>query len=225
MYSPAVKYLTMSNANSSSLKKTYKEAADHLSKHDPILAPVIAKYGLCTIKPHTGYYQDLVESIIGQQLSVKAAASIRDRFKALFDGRLPSPEEILTKDIDELRGVGFSRAKANYVRDLAQHVIDGKVTFDRIPSSSNEEIIAELTDVKGIGEWTAHMFLMFCVGRLDILAYGDLGIRNGIKQLYGLDHAPTPQEVKDIAEKNQWAPYQSIACWYVWASLDNKPIN
>lgn len=206
-------------------RKKAEEAARHLSEHDPVLAPVIAKYGLCTITPHTDYYQDLVESIIGQQLSVKAAGSIRDRFKALFGGRLPSPEEILTKDAETLRGIGFSWAKANYVRDLAQHVIDGKVTFDHLPDLSNEEIIAELTDVKGIGEWTVHMFLMFCMGRTDILAHGDLGIKNGMKLLYGLDHAPSPQEIKDIAEKNSWHPYESIACWYVWQSLDNKPVN
>jgi DNA-3-methyladenine glycosylase II len=206
-----------------SLQDTYQLAADHLSKHDPHLAAVIAQYGLCTIQPHTNYYQDLVESIIGQQLSVKAAASIRNRFRDLFDGQLPTPEQILTKDVETLRGIGFSRAKANYVRDLAQHVIEGKVTFDHLPQLSNDEIINELTDVKGIGEWTVHMFLMFCMGRLDILAYGDLGIRNGIKQLYSLDHAPSPQEIKDIANRYHWAPYQSIACWYIWRSLDNKP--
>lgn len=207
------------------LEQTYQEAADHLSRHDPFLAPVIAQYGLCTIQPNSNYYQDLVESIIGQQLSVKAAASIRNRFRDMFDGKLPTPEQILTKDVEDLRAIGFSWAKANYVRDLAQHVLDGKVTFDHLPSLSNEEIIAELTDVKGIGEWTVHMFLMFCMGRLDILAYGDLGIKNGIRQLYGLDKAPNPQEVKDLADKYHWAPYQSIACWYIWRSLDNKPIN
>ncbi|HSD56446.1 MAG TPA: DNA-3-methyladenine glycosylase [Candidatus Saccharimonadales bacterium] len=208
-----------------SLETAYKQAAEHLSQHDPRLAAVIAKYGPCTIKPHTNYYQDLVESIIGQQLSVKAAASIRERFKALFDGQLPSPEQILAKDIDTLRGVGFSRPKANYVRDLAQHVVDGKVTFDHLPNLSNQEIIDELTQVKGIGEWTVHMFLMFCMGRLDVLPTGDLGIRNGIMKLYELDHAPSPQEVKDIATANNWAPYESIASWYIWRSLDNKPIN
>lgn len=207
------------------LEQTYQEAADHLSNNDPHLAPVIAKYGLCTIQPHNNYYQDLVESIIGQQLSVKAAASIRDRFRALFDGELPTPEQILTKDVEELRSIGFSRAKANYVRDLAQHVLDGKVKFDHLPGLSNEKIIAELTDVKGIGEWTVHMFLMFCMGRLDILAHGDLGIKNGIAKLYKLDHAPSPQEIKDLSEKYHWAPYQSIACWYIWQSLDNKPVN
>lgn len=206
-----------------SYQQTALQAVRHLSRHDPILKPVIARIGPCTINPHTHYYQDLVESIIGQQLSVKAAASIRDRFKALFGGTLPSPHEILTKSEDELREVGFSRAKARYVRDLAQHVLDGKVRFDHLPSRTNQEIIAELTDVTGIGEWTVHMFLMFCMGRPDVLAYGDLGIRNGIKELYGLDHAPNPQEIKDLAARNGWHPYESFACWYIWQYLDNKP--
>lgn len=208
---------------SDELQKVYEKAAAHLSKNDPRLAPIIARSGLCTIQPHQDYYQDLVESIIGQQLSVKAASTIRDRFKALFNDKLPSPEAILKTDVETLRGVGLSHPKANYIRDLAAHVIDGRVTFDRIPNQSNEEIIKELTDVKGIGEWTVHMFLMFCVGRLDIVAHGDLGIRNGVKIVYGLDHVPTPQEVVQIAEKYNWQPYASIACWYMWKSLDNKP--
>lgn len=206
------------------LTKTYQLAARHLSAHDQFLAPVIERSGLCTIQPNTNYYQDLVESIIGQQLSVKAAASIRQRFKGLFGGRMPSPAEILTKSVDDLRAVGFSRAKAAYVRDLAEHVLDGRVTFDHLPNLTNEEIIKELTDVKGIGEWTVHMFLMFCMGRPDVLPVGDLGIKNGIRQLYGLEQAPTPEQIKDLAKKYQWAPYQSIACWYIWKSLDNKPM-
>ena len=205
------------------LEQTYTQAAKHLSKHDPHLAVVIAQIGPCTIQPRGNYYQDLAGSIIGQQLSVKAAASIRERFRGLFGGSFPTPEEILTKNTDELRSVGFSRAKANYVLDLAQHVVDGKVKFDHLPALSNDEIVAELTDIKGVGEWTVHMFLMFSMGRLDVLAHGDLGIRNGIMKLYGFDHAPSPQQVKDIAEKYHWAPYQSIACWYVWQSLDNEP--
>ena len=206
-----------------SLEKAYQAAADYLSTHDPYLTPVIAKYGLCTIQPHTDYYQDLVESIIGQQLSVKAAATIRDRFKAMFDNQVPAPEILLEQDIETLRSVGLSRSKALYIRDLAEHVVDGRLSFEHLPELSNEEIIKELTAIKGVGEWTVHMFLMFCMGRLDIVAHGDLGIRNGVKALYGLDHVPTPQEVKDIAEKHHWQPYASIACWYIWRSLDNKP--
>ena len=200
-----------------------KQTAEYLSKNDSVLAGVIAKYGLCTIRPHKNYYQELVDSIISQQLSVKAAAAIEQRFRDMFGGEFPNPEQILTKNLDELRAIGFSYAKGRYVQDLAQHIIDGKVRFDHLDSLSNDEVIAELTAVKGIGEWTAHMFLMFCMGRSDVLPVGDLGIRNGIRQLYGLDHAPNPDEIRNIAAKNNWHPYESIASWYVWQSLDNKP--
>jgi len=204
---------------------TVQEAAAHLSRQDVVLAPVIAQIGACTIRPHKKYYQELVESIISQQLSVKAARTIEQRFCQLFEGSdFPAPQAILAKNIDELRTAGLSRGKATYVRDLAQHVADGKIKFDHLDSLSNEEVIQELTAVKGIGEWTAHMFLMFCMGRLDVLAHGDLGIKNGVQKLYGLDHQPTPQEIIDLAEKYRWHPYETVACWYIWQALDNKPV-
>jgi DNA-3-methyladenine glycosylase II len=199
----------------------YQTAADWLSEHDPVLASVITASPLPDITPHTDYYGALVNSIIGQQLSVKAASTIKQRFKDLFGGQLPAPELILETSHDDLRSCGLSNAKANYIRDLAEHVLDGRIKFDRIPNQSNAEIIGELTDVKGIGEWTVHMFLMFCVGRQDVLATGDLGVRNGIRNLYGLAAAPTPQKVTELAQTNSWHPYESIACWYVWRSLDN----
>jgi DNA-3-methyladenine glycosylase II len=197
-----------------------EEAARHLSVSDPSLAKVIANAPLPTFTPHTDYYQALVNSIIGQQLSVKAAATIKQRFVDLFDGQFPSPEQILARDIEQLRGVGLSRPKAGYIQDLARHILGGSVRFDTL---SNEEIISELTTVKGIGEWTVHMFLLFCMGRLDVLPTGDLGIRSGIKKLYRLEQLPTPDEVRSIAAKNHWHPYESVASWYVWHSLDNAP--
>jgi len=200
-----------------------KKAAAHLAAHDPVLAKVIKVTGPCTIRPHKNYYQELVDSIISQQLSVKAAATIFGRFKALFGGEFPSPQQILAKSVDELRRVGLSRGKATYVRDLAQHVLDGRVTFDDLDTLSNDQVIAKLVAVKGIGEWTAHMFLMFCMGRLDVLAHGDLGIKNGVQRLYGLEHQPSAQEVIDIAKQHNWHPYESVACWYIWQSLDNLP--
>ena len=200
-----------------------RKAADYLARQDPVLAPVIVKYGLANLTPHKNYYQELVDSIISQQLSVHAARAIEARFRELFDGHFPSPEEILSQDIETLRALGFSRAKAAYVLDLAQHIVDGKVKFDHLDSLTNDEIIAELTAVKGIGEWTVHMFLMFCMGRLDVLAHGDLGIKNGVRKLYNLEAQPTMQQVIEVAEQNHWHPYESVACWYVWQSLDNKP--
>lgn len=200
-----------------------QRAAKHLAKNDSVLKPIIARTGVATITPHTDYYWELIDSIISQQLSVKAAASIEKRFQELFGTEFPEPAAILEKSIEELRSVGLSGAKAVYIRDLAQRISDGSLKFDKFDSLSNDEIIAELTAVKGIGEWTAHMFLMFCMGRLDILATGDLGIRNGIRALYGFPDAPSPEQVKEVATANHWHPYESVACWYVWHSLDNKP--
>lgn len=200
-----------------------KTAADHLRAVDTVLRPVIERHGLCTIRPNTDYYQELVDAIISQQLSVHAARSIENRFRELFGGAFPNAKQILTTDVESLRGIGFSRGKATYVLDLAQHIVDGKVRFDHLDSLSNSEVIAELTAVKGIGEWTAHMFLMFCMGRTDILPVGDLGIRNGIRKLYGFDDAPTPQQITELAAANHWHPFESIASWYIWQSLDNAP--
>jgi DNA-3-methyladenine glycosylase II len=190
---------------------------------DPIMAGLIDSYPAPTFEPHGNYYHELVDSIISQQLSVKAARSIENRFKDLFGGKFPSPEELLMRDTEELRSAGLSRPKVRYVQDLAQKIIDGEVRFNTLNELSNEEIIIELTKVKGIGEWTVHMFLMFCMGRLDVLPIGDLGIRNGITKLYGLEHTATPEDVKNIATTNNWRPYESVASWYVWQSLDNLP--
>ncbi|HSX29814.1 MAG TPA: DNA-3-methyladenine glycosylase [Candidatus Saccharimonadales bacterium] len=203
---------------------TLLEAAKHLAAHDPVLAPVITAAGPCTIRPHKNYYQELVDSIISQQLSIKAAATIERRFRELFGtgNDFPPPQAILTKTIDELRSTGLSRGKAAYVRDLAQHVVDGKVRFDHLDNLTNDQVAHELTAVKGIGEWTAHMFLMFCMGRLDVLAYGDLGIRNGIQKLYNLGHTPNQSDIEGIATTNNWHPYETVACWYIWHALDTK---
>ena len=199
------------------------DALIHLSEADSRLAKLIETYPRPDFTPHTNYYHELASSIISQQLNVKAAKTIEGRFKDLFGGAFPSPEQILLKDIEELRAVGLSRPKAGYIQDLASKVLDGTVDFSTIDSLSNQEIIDELTKVKGIGDWTVHMFLMFCVGRLDVLPTGDLGIRNGVGKLYDFQSIPTPEEVKIIADKNNWHPYESIASWYIWQSLDNSP--
>jgi DNA-3-methyladenine glycosylase II len=200
------------------------QAAAHLRVADPILSAVIDSHGLCTIMPHTDYYQELVDAIISQQLSVKAARSIEKRFCELFGSAdFPTPEQILAKEVDELRTAGLSRAKALYVRDLAAHVLEGKLNFTHFPTLSNEEIIQELVAVKGIGEWTAHMFLMFCMGRLDVLPVGDLGIKNGMKKLYDLKENPSPEQMCEMSVKRNWHPYESVAAWYIWQSLDNTP--
>lgn len=196
-----------------------RQAAEQLRRHDPVLKPVIARAGPVAIKPHRNYYWELIDSIISQQLSVKAAAAIERRFRELFGSDFPEPAAILAKSVDELRSVGLSRAKAAYISDLAQHILDGKLQFDKFDAMDNQTVTAELTAVKGIGEWTAHMFLIFCMGRPDVLPTGDLGIRTGIRRLYGLGELPTPAEIRAIADANRWHPYESIASWYVWHSL------
>ncbi len=203
---------------------TLKKAAQYLSSVDPILKPVIDRAGTADFSPHKNYYQELVESIVSQQLSVKAARTIMNRFLELFSGdEFPAPDQILSKTIEEMRAVGLSRQKATYIQDLAVKVIEGTVKFNHLDSLSNDEVIAELTQIKGVGVWTVHMFLIFCMGRLDVLPTGDLGIKNGIYSLYNLKEKPSPEEMKKIAKKNRWHPYESVASWYVWHSLDNKP--
>jgi DNA-3-methyladenine glycosylase II len=201
-----------------------KVGADHLASVDPILASVISRAPLPAFSPHKNYYQELVESIVSQQLSVKAAASILKRFKELFVADFPSPDDILTKDIETYRSVGLSRQKASYIRDLAEKVLDSTVKFDHLDSLSNQEVIEELIQIKGVGLWTVHMFLMFCMGRFDVLPTGDLGIRNGIQKLYELKERPGDVDIEKIAKKNKWHPYETIASWYIWHSLDNKPV-
>lgn len=204
--------------------KTLQKAVDHLLLHDPVLAPVIAHAGPARITPHKNYYQELVESIVSQQLSVKAARTIMNRFLGLFPGdTFPAPDQILAKTVEQLREVGLSRQKATYIQDLAVKVIEGTVRFNHLDSLTNEEVIAELTQIKGVGVWTVHMFLMFCMGRLDVLPVGDLGIKNGIFKLYGLDEKPTPEQMQNIAAAQNWHPYETVASWYIWQSLDNMP--
>ena len=201
--------------------------ADHLSAHDPIMSRLVDEFGLPTFRPHQNYYQEIVESIISQQLSVKAAATILGRFIDLF-GHFPTPEEILAKEFEELKGVGLSRPKTNYILDLASRVHDGSLSFENLDTMSNEQIVEQLTAVKGVGIWTVHMFLIFAMGRLDILAVGDLGVRNALTALYGeiykYDHVVKDVEIQKISDEYAWHPYESLACWYAWQSLKNTPV-
>ncbi len=203
---------------------TLKHAAEYLKDHDPILGVVITMAPLPNITPHKNYYQELVESIVSQQLSVKAARTIMNRFLGLFPtDSFPTPGMILEKGVEELRSVGLSRQKATYIQDLAVKVIEGTVQFDHLDTLSNDDVIAKLTQIKGVGVWTVHMFLLFCMGRLDVLPTGDLGIKNGMFKLYNLEDKPSPEAMEKIAKKYTWHPYESVASWYVWHSLDNQP--
>ena len=167
-------------------------------------------------------YGALLRSIVGQQLSTKAASTIYGRMLELFDGHAPTPKQLLAVDPDNIRAAGLSRPKINYLRDLAEHVEEGELELDRLDELPDEEVIEQLTAVKGIGEWSAHMFLMFHLGRPDMLPVGDQGIRNAIKvAVPACASCPTRSGMEKIARP--WRPYRTLACLYLWSSLDNKP--
>jgi len=168
------------------------------------------------------HYGALVRAIVGQQLSVLAAKAIYGRLTERFSGRAPTPQEILDDDPEALRAAaGLSRAKVGFLRSLAEHVLTGELELERLDALSDDEVIAELTAVKGIGLWSAHMFLMFHLERPDILPVGDLGIRRAIERAYELEELPLPTQIEEIAEP--WRPHRSLACRFLWRSLDNEP--
>ena len=163
-----------------------------------------------------------MRAIAGQQLSVKAARAIYGRLTARFEDRPPTPEEILNDDPEALRAAaGLSRAKVGYLRSLAEHALTGELELERLDELDDEQVIAELTAVKGLGLWTAQMFLMFQLERPDVLPTGDLGIRRAIEVGYGLDALPDPIAMEEIAEP--WRPHRTLACRYLWRSLQNEP--
>jgi DNA-3-methyladenine glycosylase II len=166
-------------------------------------------------------YGALLRAIVGQQLSTKAARTIYERMLALFDGRVPSPRELIEADPDAIRAAGLSRPKIAYLRDLAEKVEDGDLELDRLGELPDDEVREQLTAVKGLGAWTADMFLIFHLGRPDVLAAGDLGIRRAAQRVYELEELPDEGELSRIAEP--WRPHRSLACLYLWRSLDNEP--
>jgi DNA-3-methyladenine glycosylase II len=163
-------------------------------------------------------YGTLVRSITGQQLSTKAAATIYGRLTDLYGGNTPTPEQIIATDPQQLRAIGLSNAKAAYLRDLAEHIVDGELPVDDLAEMPDAKVHELLTAVKGLGRWTVDMFLMFHLGRPDILPISDLGIRRAIQIQYGLDELPGPAEMEQIAEP--WRPHRTLACLYLWESLD-----
>jgi DNA-3-methyladenine glycosylase II len=170
----------------------------------------------------TDAYGILVRSIVGQQLSTRAASTIYGRVVDLFGGEVPAPAKLIAADPEALRAAGLSRAKVAYLRDLAERVEDGDLDLDRLTELSDEQVSEQLTAVKGIGQWSADMFLIFHLGRPDILAVGDLGIRRAAERAYGLKKIPDAKTLTRMAEP--WRPYRSLACLYLWASLDNAPV-
>jgi len=199
----------------------------HLRSADPVLAEIIDAVGSLDDaragRPdREDHYGALVRAIVGQQLSVSAARAIYGRLTERFGGRPPGPEEILSENPEELRAAaGLSRAKVSYLRSLAEHVISGELELERLGELNDEEVIGELVAVKGIGMWTAHMFLMFHLERPDVLPVGDLGIRRAIERAYALDSLPDAPAIEKIAAP--WRPYRTLACRYLWRSLQNEP--
>lgn len=200
-------------------KNKISEGINYLKQNDHILSAVIERAGPCTLVPHYDYFGELVSSIAGQQLSVKAADSILKKMKMLC-GEKFLPEVITGLSHDELRGCGLSNPKVRYIKDLAEKVASGELDPEKTASLPDEEVIKELTKVKGIGIWTCHMFLIFTLGRPDVLPYGDLGIKRAIAKRYGFESYPDENQVKELSVRFKWSPYNTIASWYLWKSLE-----
>jgi DNA-3-methyladenine glycosylase II len=203
-------------------------AIDHLRAADPVLRGLIDQVGADSLgdrriaRPRD-HYGALVRTIVGQQLSTRAARAIHERLTERFGGRAPTPEEILADDPDQLRtSVGLSHAKVRYLRSLAEHVLDGSLALDKLGRLSDDEVIARLTAVSGIGLWSSHMFLMFHLQRQDVLPVGDLGIRKAFQVVYGLPELPEAAEMEQIAEP--WRPYRSVASLFLWRAASATPV-
>jgi len=195
------------------------KATDHLVKQDKVLSTIIKNIGIINLTPHAKYFNPLLRAIIGQQLSTYVASTIYKRFMNHFDNK-PHPELILNTDDSMLRSLGLSNAKVKYVKDFSQKILSKEIRLVSLSKKADEEIIEELTKVKGIGVWTVHMFLIFTLGRLNVLPFSDLGIRKAIMINYGLKKLPDETKVIKIAKKNNWHPYCSLASLYLWRSLE-----
>jgi DNA-3-methyladenine glycosylase II len=194
-------------------------------RRDPVLAAIIRRHGPCGLaaaRQRFDHFAMLVRAIVFQQLSTKAASTIHGRLMTLMPGERPTPEALGIVTDDQFRAAGISRQKAAYLRDLAQKIAEGIVPLEDVDTMSDEEVIVSLTRIKGIGRWTAEMFLIFRLLRPDVLPVDDLGILNAIQRAYGLRKRPKPDRVRKIGEA--WRPYRSVASWYLWRSLDNEPV-
>jgi len=203
----------------------YARAERFLARRDPVLGALIRQHGRCRLADaqHEDPFRAIIEAIVWQQLSGKAAATIFGRFLGLFpDHRFPTPGQVEATPDAELRAIGFSRQKIGYLRDLCAKLKAGVLPFDRLDQMNDDEVIEALTHVKGIGRWTAEMVLMFKLQRPDVLPVDDLGIVKAIRAAYRLRKDPGPDRIRRIGEK--WRPYRSVASWYLWQSRDNAPL-
>jgi DNA-3-methyladenine glycosylase II len=198
-----------------------RKAIIHLKKCDPVLREIIERVGPFRMEYGDPQFASLAEAIVYQQLNGKAAETIFKRFAALAGDPL-TPEGILKLSDEELRGVGLSKQKSTYLKNLAQKTAAGVLDFSRLPELPDEEVIEHLTQVKGIGVWTAHMFLIFSLRRPNVLPTGDYGVQMALKRHYRKRKLPKPKDMEKIARA--WEPYRSVACWYMWRSLDIKTL-
>jgi DNA-3-methyladenine glycosylase II len=198
-----------------------RKALDHLKKCDPVLCAIIKQVGTYRMQYSPAEFSSLAEAILYQQLNGAAAAMIWKRFIALA-GQPLTPEGILKLTDEQLRGVGLSKQKSSYLKDLASKTASGLLDFSKLMELSDDEVIKHLSQVKGIGVWTAHMFLIFSLRRLNVLPTGDYGVQMAFKKHYKKRKLPKPKDMEKIARA--WEPYRSVACWYMWRSLDIKTL-
>ena len=193
-----------------------KKAVKFLKK-DPKFAKIIMQVGDYNVKITKNRYQSLVEAIISQQLSGYAANSIIKKFRKLYKSKFPKPRDVIKTSDSKLRTTGLSKMKIVYIKELSKKIESKELNMRKISTQSDEQVIEVLTDVKGIGRWTAEMFLIFSLGRLDILPVGDLGLKKGIQSMYSLKELPQKEQIEQLAES--WKPYRTVATWYIWKSL------
>ena len=186
-------------------------------KKDPKFSVIIKQVGEYNVKITKNRYQSLIEAIIAQQLSGSAAESILKKFKKLYKTKFPKPIEVIKTPDSKLRSAGLSKMKISYIKDLSKKIETNQLNMRNILTKNDEYIVKQLTNVKGIGRWTAEMFLIFSLGRLDVLPVGDLGLKKGIQLMFSLDELPNEKEIEQIAES--WKPYRTVATWYLWKSL------
>jgi DNA-3-methyladenine glycosylase II len=203
------------------LYETMRKAVAHLKKCDPVLRAIIERVVPCRMEFGPAQFSSLAEAIVYQQLNGKAAVTIFNRFVALA-GEPLTPEGILKLSDEQLRSVGLSKQKSSYLKDLAAKAAGGMLDFSQLPALSDDEVIEHLTQVKGIGVWTAHMFLIFSLRRPNVLPTGDYGVQMALKKHYRKRKLPKPKDMEKIARA--WEPYRSVACWYMWRSLDIKTL-
>ncbi|MFQ5451778.1 MAG: DNA-3-methyladenine glycosylase family protein [Nitrospinaceae bacterium] len=199
---------------------TRREILDHFDRRDPVIARLIREYGPFRLKRNRNYFLVLCKAIIAQQISTRAAHSITARFLELFDGHSPNPGGVIALPDTALRGIGLSRQKSAYIRDLSRHFRDRTLRPHQLPYLDNEEVIQRLTGVHGIGRWTAEMFLIFSLQRLNVLPVADLGLQRAIKNLYGMRGLPSLKRMHSLGKK--WHPLETVATWYAWRKMDEE---